>query len=162
MEKIFLRKYGDPVLRQKCQPVKKIDEGTVKLIAEMGGIMIENQGVGIAAPQVGASKRIILIQTEEGPQSFVNPEILKKSKDFEIKEEGCLSVPGIRLNIRRAKEVLIKALDKEERPINIEARDLQARVFQHEIDHLNGILFIDRLDFFKRLKFVINPPKFNN
>jgi len=160
MAELKLRKYGDPVLRQKCQEVKEIDEEINKLIEEMKKIIIEADGAGIAAPQVGILKRIILIQTEEGPEAFINPKILKKSKATQIEEEGCLSMPGIHLKIERAKEVVLTALDRDKKPLNIEARNLQARIFQHEIDHLDGILFIDRLGFFKRLKFIINPPKF--
>jgi len=152
MSSLKIKKYPDQILRKKSQKVEKIDNETLKLIREMRKIMIEAEGVGIAANQVGIPKRVIVVQTEKGPEAFINPEILKKSKKTEIGEEGCLSLPGVRLKIKRAKEVLVKALDIEGKILQIEAKDLQARIFQHEIDHLDGILLIDRISFFERLK----------
>ena len=152
MEKVTLRKYPDPVLRKRCQEVQKITAETLLLIEEMKKIIEQKDGAGLAANQVGASGRIILIQTEKGPQAFINPKILKMSAETDVEEEGCLSLPGFRLNIRRAREVLIEAQDTDGKILNIEAKGLQARVFQHEIDHLDGVLFISRVGFFQRLR----------
>jgi len=152
MTTLEIKKYPDPILRQRCQEVEGIDNEVLKLISEMEKIITEADGAGLAAPQVGVPRRIIIIQTEDGPQAFINPKIISKSKEVETVEEGCLSFPGIRLNIKRAKGVLIEALDMDGKAIQIEAKGIKARIFQHEIDHLDGILFIDRLSLFQRLK----------
>jgi len=175
MTKINLRKYGDSILKQRCEKVEEINEETLRLIEEMKKITIEADGVGLAAPQVGALKRIIIVhphtnealrlaqknngapysvgvQTEKAPQAFVNPKILKRSKENEIEEEGCLSFPGIRLKIKRAKKIEIRVLNEKWEEIQMEVEGLVARIFQHEIDHLNGILFIHRISFFQRWK----------
>jgi len=152
MTTLEIKKYPDPILKQKCQEVEDIDNEVLKLISEMKKIVTEADGAGLAAPQVGVPRRMIVIQTEDGPQAFINPKIISKSKEVETMEEGCLSFPGIRLNIKRAKGVLIEALDTDGKVIQVEAKNIQARIFQHEIDHLDGILFIDRLGFLQRLK----------
>ena len=146
-------KYPNPILRKKSEEVKEVTEDIKKLGQEMIAIITENQGLGFAAPQIGELKRIIVVQTEKGPEVFINPEIIKKSKKTEIGEEGCLSFPKLFLKIKRAKEAEIEALDLQGEKIKIKTEDLPARVFQHEIDHLDGILFIDRLSFWQRLKF---------
>ena len=145
-------KFPNPILRQKSKEVKDITQDVKELIEDMVETMKESQGVGLAAPQVGVLKRIIIVKTQEGPQAFVNPKIIKKSKEKETEEEGCLSLLGIRLDIKRAKEVEVEALDKEGREIKIKVQDLTARIIQHEIDHLDGILFIDRIPFWRRWK----------
>ncbi|HDZ54698.1 MAG TPA: peptide deformylase [Candidatus Nealsonbacteria bacterium] len=147
-----IKKYPDPILRKKAQPVEKITDEIEKLKKDMVETMIKNEGVGLAATQVGQLKRIIIIQTEKDPLELINPKIIKRSKKTEITEEGCLSFPGLRLKIKRAKEVEISARDKVGLEVQISAQGLQARVFQHEIDHLDGRLFIDRLSFFQRLR----------
>lgn len=147
-----IKKYPDPILRKKAQPVEKITDEIEKLQKDMVETMIKNEGVGLAATQVGQLKRIIIIQTEKDPLELINPKIIKRSKKTEITEEGCLNFPGFWLKIKRAKEVEVSALDKAGREVQISAQGPQARIFQHEIDHLNGILFIDRLSFFQRLK----------
>ncbi|MBU0476738.1 peptide deformylase [Patescibacteria group bacterium] len=145
-------KFPNPILGQKSKEVKDITQDVKELIEDMVETMKESQGVGLAAPQVGVLKRIIIVKTQEGPQAFVNPKIIKKSKEKETEEEGCLSLLGIRLDIKRAKEVEVEALDKEGREIKIKVQDLTARIIQHEIDHLDGILFIDRIPFWRRWK----------
>lgn len=147
-----IKKYPDPIVRKKCQEVKEIDEEVLRFIEDMKKKVIDEEGVGLAANQVGIGKKIIIVLTENGPEAFINPEILKKSRETETSEEGCLSLPGLRLDIKRAKEVLIKAQDSERRILQIEAKDLIARIFQHEIDHINGKLIISRISFFERLK----------
>jgi len=152
MEKLILRKCGDPVLRRKSEEIKEITKETRELAERMKKTMLENNGAGLAAPQIGISKRIIIVQTEKGPEVFVNPKIIKKSTETTIDEEGCLSVPGVYLKIRRAKEILVEAQDLEGRILQVEAKNLAARVFQHEVDHINGVLIIDKLNFFQKLK----------
>ena len=148
-----IKKYPDPILRKKSQEVEVVTEEIKKLGQDMLETMLANQGIGLAAPQVGVLKRIIVVQTEKGPQIFINPKIIKKSQETIIGEEGCLSFFGLFLKIKRAKEVEVEALDENGEKISLKAEGLPARVFQHEIDHLEGILFIDRLSFWQKLKF---------
>lgn len=146
-------KYPSPILRKKCEEVKEITEEIKRLSQEMIETLTKNQGVGLAVPQIGELKRMIVVQTEKGPQTFINPKIIKKTKETIIDEEGCLSFPGLFLKIKRAKWVEIEALNEKGEKIHLKAEGLPARIFQHEIDHLNGILFIDRLSFWQKLKF---------
>ena len=140
-----IKKYPDPILRKKAEEAREITQEIKKFCQDIEETMIANQGIGLSAPQVGKSKRIIAIQTEKGPEVFINPKIIKKSKETEIGEEGCLSFPGLFLKIKRAKELEIEALDIEGKKIQTKVEGLTARVFQHEIDHLEGILFIDHV-----------------
>jgi len=144
-------KYPDPVLRKKCEEVKEITEEIKNLSWDIVETLEKNEGVGLAAPQVGELKRIIVVQTENQPRVLINPKIIKKSKEIEIIEEGCLSFPGLFLKIKRAKEVEFEALNENGEKICLKAEGLPARIFQHEIDHLDGILFIDRIPFWKKL-----------
>lgn len=156
MALLEIKKYPDPILRKKCERVKRIDKKIRQLIVGMTQTMQKNKGVGLAAPQVGAAKRIIVVRTNlEGRLilALVNPEILTRSQEAEIGEEGCLSFPGLYLKIRRAKEAEVRGLDISGKEIKISASGLLARVLQHEIDHLDGILFFDHLSFFKKWKF---------
>jgi len=158
-----IKKYPDPILREKCEGVKEVTEEIKNLSWDMVETMEENEGIGLAAPQVGELKRVIVIhpikersleeKSKRLPQVFINPEIIKKSEETIIDEEGCLSFPGLFLKIKRAKEVEISALDKEGKKVQVKAEGLPARILQHEIDHLDGILFIDRLNFWQKLKF---------
>ena len=150
-----IKKFNEPVLRKKCEKVKKVDKKTKKLIVDMVQTMKEGQGIGLAAPQVGVSKRVIVVQTDLRGQrilALVNPKIIKKSQEKEMDEEGCLCFPGIFLEIKRAKEVEVEGLDIKGEKIKLKAKGLLARVFQHEIDHLDGVLFIDRISFWQKLK----------
>lgn len=147
-----IKKYPDSILRKISQEVGEITDDIEKLKKDMTETMIKNGGAGLAAPQVGQLKRIITVQTDKEPLELINPKIIKKSKETEVAEEGCLSFPGLWLNIRRSKEVEIRARDKAGREVQISAQGFQARVLQHEIDHLDGILFIDKLGFFQRLQ----------
>ena len=148
-----IKKYPDPILRKKCQEVKEVTEEIKNLGWDMVETMEKNEGIGLAAPQVSELKRIIVVRTEKGPQVFINPKIIKKSRETIIDEEGCLSFPGLYLKIKRAKWVEIEALNEKGEKIHLETKGLPARIFQHEIDHLDGILFIDRLSFWQKLKF---------
>lgn len=135
-------KNGDPVLRQKAKMVPNINESIVKLLKNMADTMYANEGVGLAAPQIGVSKRVIVVDVGDGLFEFVNPVIVESSGE-QIGAEGCLSLPNLVGEVKRAKKVVVKALDKNGEEIVIEANDYLARAFQHEIDHLDGRLFID-------------------
>jgi len=147
-----IKKYPDPVLREECREAKKITEEIKNLSWDMVETMEKGQGIGLAAPQVGKSERIIIVMLKEGPRIFINPEIIKRTKETEVMEEGCLSFPGLFLEIKRAKAVEIEALNDKGEKVQIKANGLPARIFQHEIDHLRGILFIDRISKLKKLK----------
>jgi peptide deformylase len=147
-----IKKYPDKVLKKKCKEVKEITSDVKNLAQDLAETMVKKDGVGLAASQVGELKRIIAVQTERGPVVYINPKILKKSRETEVIEEGCLSFPGLFLEIKRAKRAEVEALDEMGRKIQIKAEGLPARVLQHEIDHLDGILFIDRLSFWQKLK----------
>jgi peptide deformylase len=142
--------YPDPFLRQKAQPIDVIDEQIRRWAEEMTGIMYEKDGVGLAASQVGIPKRIMVIDPGDGLQTYFNPEIVKTGKEEETLEEGCLSLPGIHVDIARPVQIVVKVLDPQGKSFEIEAEGLYARVFQHEIDHLNGILIIDHLSSIQR------------
>jgi peptide deformylase len=146
-----LQKYGSPILREKALPVNKVDEEIRELIQNMIETMYAEGGVGLAAPQVGVSKRIIVLDTEEkGVIVFINPVIIKREGESK-EEEGCLSVPGIYSTVRRSSIITVEAMDLNEKKIQITQEGFLAIVLQHEIDHLDGYLFIDRLSPAKRL-----------
>jgi len=147
---LTIKKYGEPVLREKSLPVKEITREILNLIRDMAETMYTDSGVGLAAPQVGISKRIIIIdEDKEGLMVLVNPEIIKSEGEV-IEEEGCLSFPGIYSDVKRSSKVTVKALNENGDQIEIVKEGLIARVLQHEIDHLNGTLFIDRVGRMKR------------
>lgn len=136
----------NPVLRQKAKRVPKIDASIHKLIEDMIDSMYAANGVGLAAPQIGVSLRVVVIGLpEEEPFALINPEIVKVSGERQL-DEGCLSVPGYRAEITRHSMVVAKALSPEGKEVRIKARDsLLAQALEHEIDHVNGILYIDHL-----------------
>ena len=144
--------YKSPILKKRAFPVGAITPSLKKLIQEMIVSMELNEGVGLAAPQVGISQRIIIVKDAEQNHGFLNPEILSHSKNQETDEEGCLSLPGIFLKIKRAKIVEVLAQTPQGKTVRIQAKGLGARIFQHEIDHLNGKLIIDRISPFKRFQ----------
>jgi len=154
-----IRKSNDPVLRKKCENVTEINPKIKEIAADMAETMEKKQGVGLAAPQVGINKKIIVINPDplqdKGVLCLVNPKIIKKSEEREIGEEGCLSFPGIFLKIKRAREINVEAQNIKGEPVKMKAEGLLARVLQHEIDHLDGILFFDRLPFWQRIKFTL-------
>ena len=140
-----IKEYGEPVLRGKALPVKEIAPEILNLIKDMAETMYTASGVGLAASQVGVPKRIILVDgEEEGLIVLINPMIIKSEGEV-VAEEGCLSVPDIYNQVKRSSKVTVKALDENGDPIEITKEDLTARALQHEIDHLDGILFIDRI-----------------
>lgn len=138
-----IRKEGDPVLRQKAAPVPKVTKRIVKLLQDMEETMYAADGVGLAAPQVGVSERLIVVDVGEGPIHLINP-VLLEATGSSIDVEGCLSIPGVVGYVDRAQRVVVEGLDTKGRRRRIEAEDLLARALQHEIDHLDGILFIDK------------------
>jgi len=140
-----IKEYGEPVLREKSLPVKEITPEILNLIRDMAETMYTASGVGLAAPQVGVAKRIIIIDgEEEGLIVLVNP-MMVKSEGEVIEEEGCLSIPGVYSEVKRSSKVTVKALNESGEPIKITKEGLLARALQHEIDHLEGILFVDRI-----------------
>lgn len=147
-----IKKYPDPILREKSQEVKEINPEIRKLIEDMKETMIKNEGVGLAAPQVGVLKRIIVVATEKKPLAFINPKIIKKTKETETDWEGCLSIPDVFVKIKRWSGVEVEALDEEGKKVQVKATGLLARIFQDEIDHLNGILIVDHASPLEKLK----------
>lgn len=144
---------GDPVLRQKAEPLAQVDADTRRLIQDMFDTMYEADGVGLAAPQVGVSQRVIVVDPHEQdvkPFGLVNPIIVESTSDVERGEEGCLSIPGLKDIVERPAAVVVEGLDADGQPLRIEAEGLLARVLQHELDHLDGVLFLDRLSPLKR------------
>lgn len=136
----------NPILRKKTAPIKRPQDSDIQaLIPQLIKAMKSDDGIGIAAPQVGKSIQLIVINMKDGPLVLINPKITSKSILKEVGEEGCLSVPGIFGMVKRHKRVKVGALDKNGEKITVKGNDLLARVLQHEIDHLNGILFIDKL-----------------
>lgn len=147
MAVLSVRKYGDPMLRRRAGEVGEITPEIRKLVDDMVETMYDEVGIGLAAPQVGISLRVIVIadDTTRRARPLVNPVIGERSGE-QIAEEGCLSIPGIFAPVSRAAWVRVEARDLDGQPVTLEGRDLLARVFQHELDHLDGVLFIDRLD----------------
>lgn len=145
-----IKKYPDPILRKKCQEVSEITDKVRKLIDDMIETMYRHQGVGLAAPQVGVEKRIIVVDVGKGLKILINPKIIHSSGKS-IGKEGCLSLPGLYLKIKRAKEIVVEGLDKNGQTIKLKVRGFLARAIQHEIDHLNGILIINRLPWWQRI-----------
>lgn len=133
----------DNILRTKALPVRKINSGVLRVLDNMRDTMYAFDGIGLAAPQIGISKRIIVVDTGDNLIEMVNPEITYGEGE-QTGSEGCLSVPNVVGLVKRAKKVTVKGLNRKGEEVSIEASDLLARVFQHEIDHLDGVLFIDR------------------
>lgn len=144
---IPIRRAGDPVLREKARRVRAIDSSILKLIEDMWETMYDAPGVGLAAPQIGISLRVVVIDVnDDNPIALINPEIVKRSGEREV-DEGCLSVPGFRGEIIRSVKVVAQGLDpKTGKLIRVRSEnDLLAEALEHEIDHVNGILYVDYL-----------------
>lgn len=143
--------YPDPRLRRPCEPVEAFDEELAATAREMFEVMYRTKGVGLAAPQVGLSKRLLVYNSEGDPkqpeleQVLCNPRIVRKSRDKELGEEGCLSFPGIFGSVERPVFVAVEATDLRGNPVTLELKDWDARIFLHELDHLEGVLFTDRM-----------------
>lgn len=147
-----IRLLGDPILRQRAEEVEEIDDELRELAEQMFETMYTEEGIGLAAPQVGVSRRLFVMDIREDdvePQAVVNPVVVELSGS-ERGEEGCLSLPGLVGNVERPERVVMEGLDLDGMPLRIEATGLLARCIQHEIDHLDGVLFIDHLSPIKR------------
>jgi peptide deformylase len=142
----FIRRLGDPVLKSRATPVDRFDDALKSQVARMGGLMGDAMGVGLAAPQIGLSQRLLVYRVgQDAPLiALVNPEIEWTSDDEECFEEGCLSIPGITVDVDRPVHVRVRAKDETGADRVVEASGLEARVIQHEIDHLDGVLILDR------------------
>jgi peptide deformylase len=153
-----IKKYPDAILRRKAVEIRKVGEGERKLAYDMIETMRHFNGIGLAGPQVGIGKCIIVADAgEDGKSSLalINPKIIKK-KGRSVFCEGCLSIPGINKDVIRAEAVIVEALNLDGDVLKIETGGLLARILQHEIDHLNGILFVDHINFLKRKKILNN------
>ncbi|HEX2054205.1 MAG TPA: peptide deformylase [Actinomycetota bacterium] len=144
MATLPIRLYGDPVLRTRAQELDEVDRPARRLMKNMTDTMREAPGIGLAAPQVGVLKRIIVWENGDDRGSLANPVILEREGAV-TSEEGCLSMPGITYPVERAQLILVEGLDEDGEPVRFETQDLTARIIQHEVDHLNGVLFIDHL-----------------
>jgi len=141
-----IRTLPDPMLRRKAKRVSTIDNSIQQLIDHMVATMQQAKGVGLAAPQVGVSLRVMVLQMPgEEPMAIINPEIVKRSGEREV-PEACLSIPGIAGEIKRSVSVTVKGRDRQGKTIRLKATDLLAQALEHELDHLNGVLYIDRIE----------------
>jgi peptide deformylase len=141
-----IRTFGDPVLKTRAAPVDSFDESLVRLTQDMLVTMRDNEGVGLAANQVGRLKRVFVAAIEDDEYVIVNPVLSDWSETTESAQEGCLSIPGILVDVERPTGVTVSGQDLSGEPLQIEASDLLARVLQHEVDHLDGVLILDRTD----------------
>jgi len=138
--------YGDPVLEKRAEPITEFDEGLALLCAQMFEALKRDHGIGLAAPQVGVSKRVFITDVDEDKKRiFVNPEIVMTSPDLVEYEEGCLSFPGLYFMVKRSSNLRVQAFNEKGKPFTVEADGLLARVILHEYDHLDGKLFIERI-----------------
>jgi peptide deformylase len=152
-------KHPNDILRRKALPVETVDDEVRRLLDDMVETMRAAPGVGLAGPQVDVPQRVIVVEHGEEPDeegnskpvekklfTLINPEITRESTETDVATEGCLSIPGIVGDVKRAESVTVKALNRRGQPVKIKASGWLARIFQHEIDHLNGVLFIDRAE----------------
>ena len=155
METLKILTYPDKFLSEPTKPVENIDEKIQNIIKDMATVMYQAPGIGLAAIQVGINKSLLIYDVspkdeKRSLQVLINPRIIESEGTTISEDEGCLSVPDFRANVKRAASVLVEGFDNNEKPLRIEAEGLLAIVLQHEIDHLNGILFIDRISSLKR------------
>lgn len=149
--------FPDPILREKTEPVTTFDQALKELVADMAETMYAAPGVGLAANQIGVCRKVVLVDATRDKEKngkreylvFINPEIID-AEGSQVDEEGCLSVLQLTANVKRFRKILVRALDLAGKPFELEAEDYFARIIQHELDHLNGILFIDHLSALKR------------
>lgn len=148
---LHIKTFGTPVLHKKAQPVRNITEHHRTLLSRMARLMYEVKGVGLAAPQIGINESLIVVDIGSGLYKLINPRIVKRAGRQSM-EEGCLSVPGVGIKVKRARQVTVEAQDESGKPVTIEAEDLLATVFQHELDHLAGKLIVDHASVLEKLK----------
>jgi peptide deformylase len=141
-----IKTFGDPVLKTPAAPVETFDESLARLTQEMLATMRENDGVGLAANQVGRLKRVLVASVDDEDYVIINPVLSDASETTERGPEGCLSIPGINVEVDRSTAVTVSGHDASGEPLRIEAQDMLARVLQHEVDHLDGVLILDRTD----------------
>lgn len=149
--KLNLTPFGTPVLREKVCLIKEVTDEHRAILSKMAQLMYEVRGVGLAAPQVGINEALIVVDAGMGLYKLVNP-VIVKLEGSQSMEEGCLSVPGVGVKVKRSKKVVVEALDEFGKEVRIEAEGLLATVFQHEVDHLNGTLIIDHSSVIDSLK----------
>jgi peptide deformylase len=142
---LTIRQYGDPVLKERTREVENIDGSIASLVESMIETMYDAPGTGLAANQVGVQKRLFVYDVGDGPVTIINPQIIESDGEW-VFDEGCLSVPGLSWDIVRPNAVHLVGLDLDGNEVSIEATELEGRVFQHELDHLDGILLVERLD----------------
>jgi peptide deformylase len=141
-----IRTFGDPVLKTRAAAVETFDDSLARLTEDMLATMRENDGVGLAANQVGRLRRVLVASVEDEDYVIVNPILSDRSETTEKGQEGCLSIPGINVEVDRPTAVTVTGQDASGEPLRIEAQDMLARVLQHEVDHLDGVLILDRTD----------------
>jgi len=151
MDELEIKIYGNPVLRKKAKPVEAVGPEELALFDDMAKAMYAASGVGLAAPQVGVSKQLIVIDAGRGLIKLANPKIIKAEGKQAI-EEGCLSFPEISIKIKRANNIVVEALGLDNKKIQLESKDLTSIVLQHEIDHLTGTLIVDRASLKERIR----------
>lgn len=140
-----IRTYGDPVLKTQAAPVADVNGKVIRLVDDMFDTLVDTgNGLALAAPQVGVQKQVVVWDLGDDPLAIINPEIVESDGEWTY-DEGCLSIPGLYVEMLRPKQVLVRGLDLDGEIIEIEADELEARMFQHEIDHLNGVLMFDRM-----------------
>jgi len=142
--KYEIRTFGDPVLKAVAEPITNIDERLVQLTDEMFKVMYEAPGIGLAAPQIGVQRQVFVYDIDEERKVILNPQIVESSGEW-VYDEGCLSIPGLYVEMVRPKRVLVRGINLDGNQVEFEADELLARLFQHEIDHLNGVLMFDRM-----------------
>ncbi len=150
MSGLAIRVLGDPVLREETRPVTEVTDDTRRLIDDMFETMYAANGIGLAAPQVGRTERVCVVDVDGAAYALVNAEVLRTTGPKSKAEEGCLSIPDVYGDVERPSHVTVQALDRDGESFEVTAEGLLARCFQHEIDHLHGKLFLDHLSFLKR------------
>lgn len=146
-----IRYYGDPSLRRRSKPVKEVTDAERSILEQMAELMRLSGGVGLAAPQVGVNKQMVMVDVGAGLVTLINPRISKKIGS-EVMEEGCLSLPGAYVKVRRARKIVVSGYNEQNEKITFSACDLFARALQHEIDHLRGRLIIDYANIFQKMR----------
>jgi len=142
-----IRQWGDPALRMQAHEIEEIDDDVRRLAERMFGLMEDAQGVGLAATQVGVLRRLfVFVDGDDGPRAVVNPRVVERADETEPDEEGCLSLQGVRVPVERSTRIVVEGTDLEGKPVRLELEGYTARVVQHELDHLDGVLIIDRTD----------------
>ena len=139
-----IRTYGDPVLKSQSLAIENIDDKLVRLTDAMFDIMYEAPGIGLAAPQIGVQKQLFVYDIGDGAEVLINPVVVESAGEW-VYEEGCLSIPGLYVEMVRPKEILLKGINIDGEEVSVEADELLARLFQHELDHLNGVLMFERM-----------------